>query len=253
VAARQFGIENIQAFVPTEVSWQKVLMLLFFGITPVVNQEPDSPDPKDTRSGIYKTKELGEQKTWINPGQYDNPDNPSAHEKWVGKQIWEQTEGEISVFASSLGTTGTLIGNSVYLKKKNDRIQTVGVMRAPDHYCPGPRTEKLLRLVGHEWQPHVDSVQVSETGESYEKSMALSRQGIYAGPSAGLTYVGLLKYFQDRKENGDLDSLRGKNGEVVSAFICPDTPIPYFEEYFKYLDRSYFPEIKNEDLIANKP
>jgi cysteine synthase len=119
VVARQFGIEDIQAFVPDEVSWNKLLVLLFFGITPIVNQEPASPDPTDPRSGVYKAKELGKQEGWMNPGQYDNEDNPLAHQKWIARQIWDQTKGEISVFCGGLGTTGTVIGNSTYLKKLN--------------------------------------------------------------------------------------------------------------------------------------
>jgi cystathionine beta-synthase len=90
-------------------------MLRFFGIEPHVNREPQVPDPSDERSGIYKAREIGAQPGWMNPGQYSNPDNPEAHQKWIGQQIWEQTDGEIAVFSAGLGTTGTVIGNSVYL------------------------------------------------------------------------------------------------------------------------------------------
>ncbi len=253
VVARQFGIENIQAFVPDEVSWHKLMMLLFFGITPIVNQEPTAPDPTDPRSGVYKAKELGKQEGRDNPGQYHNEDNPKAHEKWIGKQIWEQTDGEISIFCAGLGTTGTVIGNSTYLKKMNEQIQVVGVMRAPDNYVPGPRTEKLLSLIGFDWQKHVDAVQDAETTSAYQKSMELCRRGILAGPSSGLTLVGLQKYLQDKKDKQAYDGLRGKNGEITCVFICPDTPFPYLDEYFKYLDISNFPKIKNEDWLKNKP
>ena len=252
VAARQFGVDNIRAFVPDEVSRQKLKMLLFFDISPVVNQEPAFPDPRDPRSGIYKAKELGKQEGWINPGQYDNPDNPKAHEKWVGTQIWEQTGGKINVFCASLGTTGTVIGNSRYLKKKNEKTQVVGVMRAPRNYVPGPRTEQLLKLIGFNWREHVDNLQEARTDESYQKSMELSRMGILAGPSSGLAFVGLLKYLQEVKDRDTLDDLRGINGELVCVFICCDTPFPYFDEYFKYLDETNFPKIENKELLKNK-
>ena len=253
VAARQFGIENIRAFVPDEVSWHKLLMLLFFGITPIVNQEPAYPDPTDPRSGVYKAKELGKQEGWINPGQYDNEDNPKAYEKWIGKQIWKQTEGEVNIFCASLGTTGTIIGNSRYLKGKNENVQIVGVMRAPNNYVPGPRTELLLRLIGFDWQKHVDTVVEAETVESYQKSMELSRQGLLVGPSSGLSYVGLVKYLMQKKSSNTLDELRGKEGKIVCVFICCDTPFPYVDEYFKYLDATNFPKIENEELLLNKP
>ncbi|MEA1902903.1 MAG: pyridoxal-phosphate dependent enzyme [Actinomycetota bacterium] len=253
VAARSFGIDDIRAIVPDEVSWHKLRMLRFLGISPIVNQEPAQPDRQDPTSGIYKAKELGKQDAWFNPGQYSNPDNPRAHRKWTGPQIWEQTDGKISVFCDGLGTTGTIIGTSEYLKDENPGVQVVGVMRAPDSYVPGPRTKLLLRLIGFDWKPHVDSVTQATTPESYGMSMELSRSGLYVGPSSGLSLVGLIRYLEERKESDTLDELRNADGEVVSVFICPDTPMPYFDEYFKYLDDSYFPEITNEEFLKNSP
>ena len=252
VAARLFGIENIKAFVPDEVSYHKLLLMLFYGIAPIVNREPQQPDSADSRSGVYKAKVMGQQDGWVNPGQYDNPDNPKAHQKWIGQQIWEQTDGQIAVFCAAMGTTGTIIGNSTYLKAQNEAVQVVGVMRAPDNYVPGPRTELLLQLIGFDWQKHVDTVEEAETAVSYQKSMELSRMGIVVGPSSGLSYVGLLKYLQRRQGENTLDALRNKDGEIISVFICPDTPIPYIDEYFKYVDSSNFPQIENEELLLNR-
>lgn len=253
VASRLFGIDDVKAIVPTEATWQKLQMLRFFGIEPIVNQEPDEPNRGDPRSGIYKAKEIGSQPGWFNPGQYDNPDNPKAHVKWIGPQIWEQTEGRVGVFCGALGTTGTIIGNSTYLKGRNDDVQVVGVMRAPDNYVPGPRTRLLLQLIGFDWRPHVDSVQRATTVDSYRTSMELSRAGIYVGPSAGLSLVGLLHYLADRREEGTLSDLLDDSGELICVFVCPDTPIPYFEEYFKYLGEDEFPRIANEELLHNRP
>jgi len=196
VAARLFGVD---------------------GIAPIVNHEPAEPDGLDPTSGIYKAKELGDQIGWMNPGQYDNEDNPDAHFKWIGKQIWQQTDGEVSVFCSALGTTGTIIGNSRYLKDKNSTIQVVGVIRAPGAYVPGPRTELLLGLVGLDWEPHVDSITQATNPESYAMSMDLSRRGLYVGPSAGLSLAGLLRYLDERRDGGTLDELRNDKGDIV----CP--------------------------------
>jgi cysteine synthase A len=253
VAARLFGVDDIRAIVPDEVSLHKLRMLLFFGIAPIVNHEPAEPDGQDPTSGIYKAKELGDQVGWMNPGQYDNEDNPESHFKWIGKQIWQQTDGGVSVFCSALGTTGTIIGNSRYLKDKDSTVQVVGVMRAPGAYVPGPRTELLLGLVGLDWKPHVDSITQATNPESYAMSMDLSRHGLYVGPSAGLSLVGLIRYLDERRNSGTLDELRNDKGDVVCVFICPDTPMPYFDEYFKYLDESNFPTVTNEDLLLNMP
>ncbi|MCP4982325.1 MAG: pyridoxal-phosphate dependent enzyme [Gammaproteobacteria bacterium] len=254
LVARQFGIDQTQSYVPSEISWNKLLMLLFFGIEPIVNLEPTNPDETDPQSGVYKAKKDGEEKEAINPGQYYNEDNPESHEQWTAQQIWQQTDGKIDVFCAGLGTTGTVIGNSRFLKSKKGSLQIVGAMRAPDQYVPGVRTEKLLKLVGFDWHKHVDSIENVETTVSYRLSMELSRQGIVVGPSSGLALASLLQYLAGLKQENKIEELRDKQSDdVVCVFLCPDGPIPYLDEYFKYLDSSHFPAIQNEELLLNKP
>ncbi len=196
----------------------------------------------------------GNEPDAVNPGQYENPDNPEAHEKWTGPQIWEQTEGRIDIFCAGLGTTGTLIGNARFLKKKDPQVKVVGVLRAPDNYVPGVRTEDLLKVVDFDWRSHVDSIEPVETKASYISSMALSRKGILAGPSSGLALAGLLNHLESLKKNDSLDDMRrSPDGEVTCVFPCPDGPLPYLDEYSKYIDASHFPSITNEELLVNKP
>lgn len=254
LVARQFGVDQTQSYVPAEISWNKLLMLLFYGIEPIVNVEPTDPSETDPRSGVCKARKDGEEKEAINPGQYHNEDNPKSHERWTARQIWEQTDGKIDIFCAGLGTTGTVIGNSRFLKSKNKSLQVVGAMRAPDQYVPGVRTEKLLKLVGFDWRKHVDSIERVETTVSYRLSMELSRQGIVVGPSSGLALAGLRQYLTGLKQENKIEELRNnQSGDVVCVFLCPDGPLPYLDEYFKYLDSSNFPAIQNEELMLNKP
>ena len=92
-----------------------------------------------------------------------------------------------------------------------------------------------------------------EIADSYRRSLELSRTGIVVGPSAGFALAGLLQYLRRRKSDGSLGALRESNGGIHCVFICPDSPIPYLEEYFKYLDESDFPSIRDEALLLNKP
>ena len=228
LVARQFGIEQTQSYVPAEISWNKMLMLQFFGIEPIVNLEPTNPDETDPQSGVYKAKKDGEDKEAINPGQYHNEDNPKSHERWTAQQIWEQTDGKIDIFCKGLGTTGTVIGNSSFLKSKKESLQVVGAMRAPDQYVPGVRTDKLLKLVGFDWQKHVDSIARVDTAVSYQLSMELSRQGIIVGPSSGLALAGLLQYLTGLKQENKIEEFRDKQSDdLVCVFLCPDGPLPY--------------------------
>jgi len=254
LVARQFGVDETQSYIPSEISWNKLLMLLFFGIEPIVNVEPLSPVEDDPESGVFKAKKDGESDDAINPGQYHNEDNPKSHEKWTGPQIWDQTEGKINIFCAGLGTTGTVIGNSRYLKRRNSSVRVVGVMRAPDNYVPGVRTEKLLNVVKFDWRAHIDHIERIETAQSYRKSMEMSRRGLLAGPSAGLALAGLIQHLEGLKELNGLNEVRDeKSGEVICVFPCPDWPTPYLDEYFKYLDTSDFPSIRNEEVLVNKP
>ena len=254
LAARQFGVARTQSYVPSEISWNKLLMLQFFGIEPIVNVEPQAPVENDPETGVFKARQDGKELDAANPGQYENTDNPEAHEKWTGPQIWEQTEGKIDIFCVGLGTTGTLIGNAMFLKKQNPNIKVVGVMRAPDNYVPGVRTENLLNVVDFEWREHVDALEGVKTEASYLMSLQMSRLGILAGPSSGLALAGLLDHIAKLKEADDLNALRhADSGDITCVFPCPDGPMAYLDEYFKYVDASNFPEITNEDVLVNKP
>ncbi len=57
LVARQFGVDKVQSYVPSEISWHKLLMLLFYGIEPIVNVEPEKPGKSDPKSGVYNAKE----------------------------------------------------------------------------------------------------------------------------------------------------------------------------------------------------
>jgi cysteine synthase A len=217
-------------------------MLRFFGIKPIVNQEPANPKENDPASGVQRARKDGERPDTLNPGQYENPDNPGAHEKWTGPQIWEQTHGKICLFCAGLGTTGTMIGTATYLKRQN-----------PDHSVPGAPTEKLLNLVGYDWRSHLDHIECAESEVSYRLSMKMSRLGLLVGPTSGMALAGLLQHLDKVKAKGALDGLRNSDGDILCVFACPDGPLPYLDEYPKYVDASEFPAIQNERLLLNKP
>lgn len=253
ITARQFGIERTLSYVPAEISRNKLQMLLFFGIEPIVNQEPPAPEDNDPHTGVYKARKAGEAADTLNPGQYENPDNPGAHEKWTGPQIWDQTDGKISVFCAGLGTTGTLIGTATYLKRMNPDLPIVGVMRGPDQYVPGARTEKLLNVVSFDWRSHVDHLVPVNAEISYRLSMEMSRLGLMVGPTSGMALAGALQFLTEMKETDRLDEFRNADGDVLCVFPCPDGPLPYLDEYAKYVDRTNFPNIQNAEFLLNRP
>ena len=69
-----------------------------------------------------------------------------------------------------------------------------------------------------------------------------------------LSTRGLLQYLGELKGRNGLDEVRDENtGDIVCVFPCPDGPMPYLDEYFKYLDSSHFPPIRNETALLNRP
>ena len=243
VIARLIGIPHTKAVVSHEITKGKLNLLRFIGVEIIVNEEPICPDPSDPSSGIYKSKTWAKENGWFNPGQYDNKANPQAHYKWTGPQIWEQTGGKISLLATGLGTTGSVVGMGQYLKEKNKAIKIVGVSRVPNNSVPGVRTHNLLKEVAFDWRSNVDYEEEVGTTESYKMSLELCRAGILVGPSSGFALVGLLKYLA--KEDLSV------GGEKIAVCVCPDSPFPYMEEYFETLDEAEFPEIENEKLLKN--
>jgi len=252
VIGRLLGIPKTKAFVSHEVPFGKLQMLQLFGVEPLVNKEPICPDPADKTSGIYKAKKWGKRKGWINPGQYENKDNPAGHKKITGPQIYKQMDGDIQLFCAGLGTTGTMVGTAQYLKEKIKKIKTIGVIRTPNNPVPGVRTRGLLKMIAFNWENYVDFIEEVGTKDSFLQSLQMIRHGLVVGPSSGLALAGLLNFLKKQKENNDLKKFANKNGVINAVFICCDSPFPYFKEYFEYLDESYFPKIKNFDLLIDK-
>lgn len=238
IIGRHYGLNSMRAFVSNEVTKNKLNMLRLFGITPIINNEPICPDPDDENSGIYKAKQMAKSGKYINFGQYDNLNNPNSHTLITGKQIWIQTNGLIDVFCAGLGTTGTFLGTSNYLKKKNNNLKAIGVIRKLNNLVPGVRTKNLLKMIAFDWKKNADEVIEIGSVESYKQSLKLIRSGLLVGPSSGFALAGLLEYIKE-------DKLKNK----TCVFICYDTPLPYIDEYFSYLPTSNFPKVINKELL----
>ncbi|WLQ11508.1 cysteine synthase CysM [Hahella aquimaris] len=141
--------------------------------------------------------------------QFANPDNPLAHYKTTGPEIWRQTSGAITHFVSSMGTTGTIMGTSRYLKERNPEIQIVGLQPADGASIPGIRRwpEAYLPKI---YQPEsVDLVLDIAQQEAEETMRALAREeGIFCGVSSGGAIAGALRISRE-VENA-----------VIVAIIC---------------------------------
>jgi cysteine synthase B len=126
--------------------------------------------------------------------QFGNPDNPLAHYETTGPEIWRQSHGRITHFVSSMGTTGTIMGVSRYLKEMNPAIRIVGLQPADGSSIPGIRRwpqEYLPRIFERERVDDVLDIAQHEA-ESTMRELA-SREGILCGVSSGGAVAGALR------------------------------------------------------------
>jgi cysteine synthase B len=144
--------------------------------------------PKD--GGMEMARDVAEQMQARGEGrildQFANPDNPRAHYEGTGPEIWRDTQGKITHFVSSMGTTGTIMGCSRYFKENNPAIQIVGCQPAPGSQIPGIRKwpEAYLPRI---YEPgRVDRIiEVSEADAEHTMRRLAREEGIFAGVSSG--------------------------------------------------------------------
>ena len=118
--------------------------------------------------------------------QFANPDNPQAHYEGTGPEVWRDTEGKVTHFVSAMGTTGTIMGVSRFLKEQNPEIQIIGVQPGPGAQIPGIRAwpkEYLPKIFDPK---RVDRILEVTQQEAEEMARRLAREeGLFCGISSG--------------------------------------------------------------------
>ncbi|WP_426994148.1 cysteine synthase CysM [Methylomonas sp. CM2] len=118
--------------------------------------------------------------------QFANPDNPLAHYEGTGPEIWRDTNGKITHFVSSMGTTGTIMGTSKYLKEQNPAIEIVGVQPEGESKIPGIRRWPKEYLPKIYDDSRVDSIiEVNQINAENTTRALAAEEGIFAGVSSG--------------------------------------------------------------------
>jgi len=118
--------------------------------------------------------------------QFANADNPRAHYETTGPEIWRETQGRITHFVSAMGTTGTIMGVSRFLREVNPEVQIVGVQPADESSIPGIRKWPQAYLPKIFEAERVDRIVEISTEEAEQMTLELGRrEGIFAGVSSG--------------------------------------------------------------------
>lgn len=175
--AKLFGIE-IELAMPFNSTRERVATMEAFGakVTLLENIEicRDYAEEKAASGAFYLLN------------QFANPDNPLAHYKTTGPEIWKDTDEGVTHFVSSMGTTGTIMGCSRYLKEKNKDIQIVGCQPSENSSIPGIRRWPVEYLPKIYEPSRVDRKMDVTQNEATEMTRKLAREeGIFAGMSSG--------------------------------------------------------------------
>ena len=154
--------------------------------------------------------------------QFANPDNPLAHYAGTGPEIWRDTQGRITHFVATMGTTGTIMGVSRFLKEQNPAIQVVGVHPAPGASVPG------IRKWPEAYQPRiydrarVDRIIEVSQPESEEMARRLAaEEGIFAGISSGGGLAAALQVSAEAKDAVIVHIVCDRGDRYLSTGVFP--------------------------------
>jgi len=196
-----YGIP-IELVMPSNSTKERTLTMEAFGAKVILLEDiekcRDYAEEKSKKSGYYMLD------------QFSNPDNYMAHYKTTGPEVWNQTNGKITHFVSSMGTTGTIMGTSRFLKEKNPAIQIVGCQPTDGSSIPGIRrwTPEYVPKIFD--KRRVDRIMdVSEQQSTFMAKQLAFHEGIFSGMSSGGAAAAALQLASE------LDS-----GIIV--FICCD-------------------------------
>lgn len=154
--------------------------------------------------------------------QFANPDNPLAHYEGTGPELWRQTAGTITHFVSSMGTTGTIMGVSHYLKERNPNVCIVGCQPAEGSQIPGIRKWPEAYLPKIFDRRRVDRIESVAQGDAEHMTRRLAREeGIFAGISSGGALVVALRLAAEL-ENATIVSIVCDRGDrYLSTGVYP--------------------------------
>ena len=187
--ASMYGVE-IELVMPATSTRERMLTMQAFGakvtLLDSIEDCRDYAEEKGTHDGYFVLN------------QFANPDNYKAHYKSTGPEVWRDTNHKITHFVSSMGTTGTIMGCSMFLKEQNPNIQIVGCQPTEGSSIPGIRrwpTEYLPKI----YDPaRVDRIMDVSQEEATDKARKLAKaEGIFAGMSSGGAFASALKLAEE--------------------------------------------------------
>ncbi len=179
------------------------------------------------KGGMEAARDLAEKMVREGKGmmldQFANPDNPLSHYEGTGPEIWRDTQGKITHFVSSMGTTGTIMGCSRYFKEKNPKIQVIGCQPEEGAQIPGIRKWPEAYLPKIYDKSRVDRLESVSQADAEEMTRRLaSEEGIFAGISSGGAVAVALRVARDLKNATVVTIICDRGDRYLSTGVFPD-------------------------------
>lgn len=208
---------RVKLTLPECVSTERRHVLEAFGAEVVL-----TPAKEGTDGAIRMAHKLLEHEPdkYFMPNQFVNPNNPLAHYETTGPEIYEQTDGQISVFVTGMGTTGTLMGISRYLKEKSKDIKVIGVEPIPGHTIQGLKnmTEAIVPEIYE--KSELDEVLPMQDEEAFDVTRRLAlEEGIFAGISSGAAVAGALRVGETMKSGTIVTIIADRGDRYLSTML----------------------------------
>lgn len=203
--ARLHGID-IELVMPSNSTRERVQTMEAFGATVTLTETIE--EARDYAEAQAATGEF------LLVNQFANPDNYRAHYRTTGPEIWRDTAGTVTHFVSSMGTTGTIMGTSRYLKEQNPAVQIVGCQPTDGSSIPGIRKWPEAYLPKIFEPQRVDRVIEVSQDEATQLARQLARvEGVFAGMSSGGAVAASLKLIEQLASEG-------VENAVIVCIIC---------------------------------
>lgn len=217
---------RIKLFMPACVSVERRRVLEALGADLVL-----TPAEEGTDGAIIRAHQLLEKEPdlYFMPDQFNNPANVLAHYETTGPEIFEELGDSITHFVAGLGTTGTFMGTSKYLKEKKPDIKAVAVEPVPKHKIQGLKNMEES-IVPSIYEPDIMDIHIYvNDAEAFETARRLAlEEGLFVGMSSGAAVYGCLKLIENLDEGVIVTVLPDRGDRYLStslfASICSECP-----------------------------
>lgn len=210
------------ATAPHMLSPEKSALLRAFGadVRPTPSDDTSGLHPMDIAFRMAKAIADTDPDHYVMPNQYDNADNARAHYESTGPEIWAQTEGRVKYFFAGLGTCGTMVGTSRFLKDQDPSIVTIAIEPVAGHHISGLKNMEETAVPANLDMSVIDEIVWVDDEMTDEAARQLYRQeALMVGPSAAAILAGALQYLRDEARSGVAVAIAPDSGQKAATYL----------------------------------